>query len=79
MRPIYEIAQEIKKTWNKPYFGAIPYIEAMLDLKDMTSTYGMDSARSIVLYFLSNSSKWRGVDARRIKEELKKHLANKEE
>ena len=36
--------------------------------------YFLDSAESIVLYFLSNAQTWRGEVARRIKKELKEML-----
>lgn len=70
-RPIYMIAAEIQRVWAKPYFGAVPYIEAMLSIRTIGDQYGADSARSIVAYFLSNATTWRGEDARRIKAELK--------
>jgi hypothetical protein len=70
-RPIYEIAQDIRRTWPKPYFGAVPYIEAMLSMDSVDQDYFCDSGRSVVLYFLSNAGTWRGEDARRIKAELK--------
>ena len=28
-RPLSEVAKEIKQDWQKPYFGAVPYIQAM--------------------------------------------------
>jgi hypothetical protein len=70
-RPIFEIAAEISSDWNKPYFGAIPYINAMHTLVDLQSRYGMDTAKSILAYFLANSGTWRGETAKRIKAELK--------
>ena len=70
-RPIAEIAQDINHYWPKPYFGAVPYIGAMLFLRDIKDDYGADSAKSIVLYFLSNAATWKGEHARRIKAELK--------
>lgn len=70
-RPLYIIADEIKASWKKPYFGAVDYLNAMRYLNSVDDTYGADSAKSIVLYFLSNASTWRGEDARRIKRELK--------
>jgi hypothetical protein len=70
-RPLHVIAAEIRKTWAKVYFGAVPYLDAMRSLTDLNSEYGQDSAKSIVLYFLSNASTWRGEDAKRIKTELK--------
>jgi hypothetical protein len=71
-RPLYEIAAEIKADWKKVYFGAVPYLDALADLDKITDRYGMDDAHSIVLYFLSNATTWRGETARRVKAELKK-------
>lgn len=74
MRPIHEIAAEIQKTWPKVYFGAVPYLEAMFSLNKITDRYYLDSAESVVLYFLANANTWRGEDAKRIKAELKEIL-----
>lgn len=72
-RPLHIIAGEIKKDWGaKLYFGARPYLEAMATLSNITDNYGADSAKSIVLYFLSNATTWRGEKARAIKAELNK-------
>jgi len=71
MRTLSEIASEIKKDWEKVYFGAAPYLNAMAMLESVNDKYGMDSAKSIVLYFLSNASTWRGETAKRVKTELK--------
>ena len=71
-RPIYEIATEIRNDWNKVYFGAVPYLDAMQSLDSINDNYMFDSAKSVVLYFLSNASTWRGETAKRIKLELKK-------
>jgi len=73
-RPIYEIAAEIRKDWAKPYFGAVPYLDAMRRLASITDNYYHDSGASIVLYFLANATTWRGETARRIKAELKSLL-----
>jgi hypothetical protein len=70
-RPLYVIAREIVATWPNVYFGAKPYLDAMLTLSYTDELYGMDSADSIVRYFLVNAKTWRGDDARRIKTELK--------
>ena len=72
IRPLHEIAREIEKTWTKPYFGAVPYIQAMRSLNTINDSFYADSAKSVVLYFLSNATTWKGDDARRIKAELKK-------
>lgn len=71
-RTISAIAQEIKQVWAKPNYAAVPYLDAMLCVEKPTDMYYADSARNIVLYFLSNASSFRGDDAKRIKAELKK-------
>jgi len=72
VRYLSTIAADIRRNWPKVYFGAVPYLDAMATLDNITEDYGQDSAKSIVLYFLSNATTWRGDDARRIKAELKK-------
>lgn len=73
-RALYEIASEIKALWKKPYFGAVPYIQAMLELNSVNDKYMFEDGRSIVQYFLANAATFRGEDAKRIKAELKQHL-----
>lgn len=70
-RPLSVIASEIMSDWEKPYFGAVPYIEAMTYLRDIDGAYYHDSADDIVRRFLLNAGTWRGETARRIKAELK--------
>ena len=70
-RPLYIIAGEIRKDWKKVYFGAVPYLDAMGSMENVNSSYGFDSGRSIVNYFLANASTWRGDVAKKIKAELK--------
>jgi len=71
-RNLSTIAQEIRKDWGtKVNFAAKPYLSAMAGLNSIDDQYGYDDARSIVLYFLSNASSWRGETAKRIKAELK--------
>lgn len=76
VRPIYKIAEEIKKDWKKPYFGAVPYLDAMFSLVRITDNYYDDSGRSVVVYFLANAQTWRGEKAREIKKELNNLLKN---
>lgn len=71
MKELSAVAQEIRRTWKNVYFGAVPYLDAMATMGDILEPYGYDSGKSIVLYFLSNATTWRGSDARRIKAELK--------
>ena len=70
-RPIYQIANEIRADWKPVSPHARPYLEAMFFLYDVSDYYFSDSGKSVILYFLSNASTWRGETARRIKEELK--------
>jgi len=70
VRPLHEIAQEIRKDWEKPYFGAKPYIQAMLTMDKITDAFGDDPGTGIVAYFLSNAATWRGDAAKRVKKEL---------
>lgn len=70
-RPLSAIFAEVRRLWLRPYFGAVPYIQALSGLDSIDDDYGADDARSLVLYFLANATTWRGEDARRIKAELK--------
>ena len=70
-RSLATIAREIRSDWKKPYFGAVPYIQAMLSLDKISDQYGDEDAKGIVMYFLSNASSWRGEKAKAIKAELK--------
>jgi len=70
-RPVYKIANEILNDWKAPYFGARPYLAAMLTINNELENYGQDTAKSIILYFLSNASAYRGDKAKQLKAELK--------
>lgn len=74
-RPIYEIAAEINKIWSRQgrgvNYAAKPYLDCMQGLNKVSDTYGYDTGKSIVLYFLSNASSFRGADAKRLKAELR--------
>ena len=71
MRPLYEIAREIRKDWKNVSAYAAPYLQAMFSLDSVNDDYGFDSGRAIVSYFLANAGSWRGETAKRIKAELK--------
>jgi len=71
LRGLREIALEVLKDWSSPYFGAVPYLDAMLQLDGIDEDFGSDSGRSIVHYFLVNATTWRGDVARRVKAELR--------
>lgn len=73
-KSLFGIAWIITADWTHPNFAAVPYMNAMIDLHDMDSTYGAASARDIVLYFLANAQTWRGPVARAVKAELNRRL-----
>lgn len=71
-RSLESIAREITADWGiKVNYAAAPYLHAMAGLNSVADSYGADSARSIVAYFLANANSWRGDTARRVKAELK--------
>jgi hypothetical protein len=70
-RSLKAIMREVRNDWKRPYFGAVPYIQALSVLEKPSDMYFSDRAEDLILYFLSNASGWRGETARRIKAELK--------
>lgn len=75
-RTFQQIAKDIKSTWMNVYFGAAPYLEALLtlDTTDSAALYGVETAGDITRYFLANAQTFRGADAKRLKAELKSML-----
>ena len=71
---ICAIARIIKSDWQKVYFGAVPYLNAMYSVENMNDTYGCEDGRTQVIYFLSNASTWRGATAKVVKAELNRRL-----
>jgi hypothetical protein len=79
-RSLHEICRDIRKHWVNAkgpsvYFGAVPYLEAMEYIAtggNDHGDYGLDTAESIVIYFLSNAATFRGPEAKAIKAELKR-------
>jgi hypothetical protein len=70
-KPIYEYAELIRKDWGKVSIYAKPYLDAMARLDQISEDFEMDSAKSVVRYFICNAGQWKGPVARRIKLELK--------
>jgi hypothetical protein len=68
------LARIIRKDWKKPYFGAVPYIEAMHAFEKDGDRYGVENAQGICTYFLANAGTWRGDTARVVKAELKRRF-----
>ena len=71
-----DIASIVYDDWKKISPHAAPYLDAMLDLENITDRYFMDSGISIVAYFLSNARTWKGSVAKDVKKELNKRLKN---
>lgn len=69
-RKLSEIAKEIRADWKNVNYAAKPYLEAMMDCDTIDGSYGQDSCASVVGYFLSNASQWKGDKAKAIKKEL---------
>lgn len=66
-RSICAVAHDIRKEWGeKVNCAAKPYLRAML-----YGDYGFDNEYTVVLYFLSNASTFRGGNAAALKQELK--------
>tara|TARA_R110000765_G_scaffold74201_2_gene145334 strand:+ start:1372 stop:1626 length:255 start_codon:yes stop_codon:yes gene_type:complete len=70
-RTVKAIAREVSADWAKVSYAAAPYLDAMGDLNSVDDDYGYDSGRSVVRYFLSNASSYRGETARKLKAELR--------
>jgi hypothetical protein len=73
-KTVSELAQIVYSDWAKVNYGAVPYLEAMCSLTSVSNSYGCDSGKSVVLYFLCNAQTWKGDTARSIKAELKRRL-----
>ena len=71
---IRTIANEIRLDWKKVSPYAEPYLRAMYSLVNITDDYFADSGASVVAYFLSNASSWKGEVAKAVKLELKARL-----
>jgi hypothetical protein len=70
-RKISAIAMEIFNDWQKVNFAALPYLKAMSSINYVNDSYGYDNGKTIVLYFLSNASTYKGETAKKLKLELK--------
>lgn len=71
MQTISTIAREISRDWKNVNYAAKPYLNAMRSLDSANESFGYDSAKSIVSYFLANASGYRGDTAKAHKAALK--------
>ena len=80
---IHAIARLVAMDWKNPYFGAVPYLDAMKTIENVSDSYGYDSGASIVRYFLANASTYSKrtsqgkVDPAEVKKVLKKRIAGR--
>jgi hypothetical protein len=74
---ISDIARIVSATWPKVNYAAKPYLDAMRSLHSIGNAFHADDGKSIVLYFLSNASSYRGETAKLVKAELKKRVGIK--
>jgi len=72
--PISDIATVIRNDWKNPNYAAVPYLDAMRDLKSVKDNYGADSGKEIVSYFISNARSWSGETAAVVKDELRRQV-----
>lgn len=76
-RALFLIARDIRQHWVKKdgtpnvNYAAEPYLQAMFSLQTIDDSYGCDSAKSIVSYFVSNARSFGGEHGKRIKAELR--------
>lgn len=76
MRTISQIARAIRADWKNVNYAAVPYLDAMAELESINDMYYLDTAKSVVAYFLGNATSWRGPVAKSIKLELKGMIKN---
>lgn len=77
VRPLYEIAKEIRKDWKPMCPHAFAHFEGFQYATSIDEMYGYDSVKGEVLRFLSGAAQWRGEKAKAIKVELKKMVGIK--
>jgi hypothetical protein len=71
------LGRAIYRDWKNVNYAAAPYLAALCQLDSVDDSYGYDSGQSIIRYFLSNASSWRGTVAKAIKAELKRRVGVK--
>ena len=73
-KTLSQLAREVQKDWKKVNFAAVPYLQAMVQLTNISDQYCADNGKDIVRYFLSNAGSWRGEVAKAVKSELNRRL-----
>jgi len=73
-RHIYEDMLQTGFRTKEAFVYCRDYLEAMTTLQSINDSYGMDTGKLIVAYFLNNVRQWKGETAKAIKKELNKRL-----
>ena len=47
--PLSDIAQMVREDWDNPYFGAVPYLDAMATMESIEDKYFLDDGDDIVI------------------------------
>ena len=75
-KKLYEIAQTVvrdhRETGQKVNYALKPWLDALGSISELTDNYGAESGRTVVAYFLSNASQYKGATAKAVKAELKR-------
>jgi hypothetical protein len=71
---IFELAHIVRDDWEKVSGHARPYLSAMCYIGDINERYCAEDAASVVGYFLSNASGWKGETAKAVKKELRRRV-----
>lgn len=66
-----EIVRTIRADWRNPYFGAVPYLDALEGLTTWDCTVEFEHARALAPYLLNNLRTWKGEVARTVKAQLR--------
>ena len=66
-----QLVAAIRADWKSPYFGAVPYLEALEGLDSWDQTFGCEDARFLGMYLLGNLRTYKGDTARQVKAILK--------
>lgn len=75
--PLPTLVRMIRQDWRRPYFGAVPYIDALSELNSLDDIFYCDDGRTLATYFLANAQTWRGPVAASVKAELRRQLGVK--
>jgi hypothetical protein len=66
-----DLVRIINADWANPYFGAVPYLDALEGLTTWDCSVEFESARALAPYLLNNLRTYKGETARFVKAQLK--------